>query len=67
MQGIQTVVATRIPTETPAALPVHCLAHSLNFCLQDAGKQMQILRDALKEISRLIKFHRNVLIFFLRG
>jgi len=51
MQGIRTGVVTRIQTETSAALPVHYLA-------QDAGKQMQILRDALdivKEISQLIK------------
>ena len=62
MRGIQTGVATRIQTETPAALPVHCLAHSLNLCLQDARKQMQILRDALdivKEISQLIKFSQK--------
>lgn len=59
MQGIRSGVATRILGENPAALPVHCLAHSLNLCLQDAGKEIQLLRDALdivKEISQLIKF-----------
>ena len=59
MQGIRSGVATRILGENPAASPVYCLAHSLNLCLQDAGKEIQLLRDALdivKEISQLIKF-----------
>jgi len=59
MQGIRSGVATRILGENPAALPVHCLAHSLSLCLQDAGKEIQLLRDALdivKEISQLTKF-----------
>jgi len=59
MQGIRSGIATRIQTETPAVLPVHSLAHSLNLCLQDAGKQMQVLRDTLdvaKEVSQLDKF-----------
>ena len=33
MQGRRTGVATRIKSEQPAALPVHCCAHSLNLCL----------------------------------
>lgn len=59
MQGIRNGVATRIQRENPAALPVHCLAHSLNLCLQDTGRQILLLRDALdvvKEITQLIKF-----------
>ncbi|XP_065914462.1 zinc finger MYM-type protein 1-like [Dysidea avara] len=59
MQGKRTGVATRMLKKNPTALPVHCLAHSLNLCLQDAGRQVQLLRDALdvvKEISQLIKF-----------
>ena len=59
MQGIWSGVATRILGENPTVLPAHCLAHSLNLCLQDAGKVNQLLRDALdivKEISQLMKF-----------
>lgn len=59
MQGIRNGVATRIQRENPAALPVHCLAHSLNLCLQDTGRQILLLRDALevvKELTQLIKF-----------
>ena len=47
MQGNRKGVATQIREECPAALPVHCFAHSLNLCLQDAGRQMTFLRDAL--------------------
>ena len=39
MQGKQTSVATRLREEDEAAFPVHCLAHSLNLCLQDAGRK----------------------------
>ena len=59
MQARRTGVATRIKSEQPAALPVHCCAHSLNLCLQDAGRKLVCLSDAL-EICRgiidLIRF-----------
>ena len=54
MQGKRNNLATKIR----AALPVHCLAHHLNLCLQDAGRNPLLLRDALdavKQIARLIK------------
>ena len=37
MQGNKRGVATRIRQNVPQALPVYCLAHSSNLCLQDAG------------------------------
>ena len=43
---------------SPAALPVHCFAHSLDLFLQDAGRNLVFLRNALdtvKEIAKLIK------------
>ena len=59
MQGRRTGVAMRFKNEQPAALPVHCCAHSLNLCLQDTGRKLVPLRDAL-EICRgiidLIRF-----------
>lgn len=58
MQGRRTGVATKIRLEQPAALPVHCYAHSLNLCLQDAGRKLVCLRDALetcKGITDLIR------------
>ena len=42
-----------------AALPVHCFGHCLNLCLQDVGRQIPTLRDALdivREIGELIKY-----------
>ena len=59
MQGKHKGVATQIRHENPAAIPVHCFAHCLNLCLQDAGRQISLLRDALdvvREISCLIRF-----------
>ena len=59
MQVKQSGVATRIRNEEPAAIPVHCLAHSLNLCLQDAAKGITIIRDALdvvKEINKLVNY-----------
>ena len=57
MQGERTGVAARIKNENPASIPVHCFAHSLNLCLQDFGRKIPLLRDALdsvREISKLI-------------
>ena len=59
MQGKRSGLATRICKEIPAALPVHCLGHSLNLCLQDAARKVTCLRDALaisREICKLINF-----------
>ena len=59
MQGYRKGVATQIKRESPSALSVHCFAHKLNLCLQDVGKQLVFLRDALevvREIAKLIKF-----------
>ena len=59
MQGRRSGLATKIRNEVPAAVPVHCLAHCLNLCLQDAGRKLPFLRDALdtaKELAQLIKF-----------
>ena len=39
--------------------PVHCLAHSLNLCLQDAGRKVHVIRDSMdlvKEIVKLINY-----------
>ena len=47
MQGRRTGVATGIKNEQPAALSVHCCAHSLNLCLQDARRRLVCLSDAL--------------------
>ncbi len=59
MQGKRSGVAARFLAENPAAVPVHCFAHSLNLCLQGIGRNIVCLRDALdvvREIGKLIRF-----------
>ena len=48
MQGRRSGVAARFLSENKAAIPVHCLAHSLNLCLQGVGKTITCLRDAME-------------------
>ena len=55
MQGKRTGVATQIKNDNSAALPVHCFAHSLNLCLQDAGRKISVLRNALETVRKISK------------
>ena len=67
MQSRRTGLAMRILSEQPAAIPVHCCAHSLNLCLQNAGRKLVCLRNALeicKGIINLIRFSPKRLHFF---
>ena len=51
-------VAVRFLRENPAAIPVHCFAHSLNLCLQGIGKDIICIRDAsvaVKDTGKLIQ------------
>ena len=67
MQGKRKGLATQIRNETPAALSVHSFAHSVNLCLQDAGRQVVLLRDGLdtvREISKLNRFSPKRAHFF---
>ena len=73
MQGMRTGVVTQVLSESAAALPLHCFAHSLNLCLEDAERQIKLLRDALEIVremgknsssflqSELISFHKTCL------
>ena len=54
MQGKRKGLATLIRNEVPAALPVHCLAHSLNLCLQDVVRQNHLLRDAMDVVREIV-------------
>ena len=47
MSGRFRGVATQIQRQEPRAIPVHCLAHSLNLCLQDACKSSRLIKGAL--------------------
>ena len=67
MMGHLHGVATQIQTEETTAISVHCLAHSLNLCLQDAAKKCVPVRNALDivmEISKLIRYSpKRTLVF----
>ena len=57
MQGKRKGVATLIQRECPAAASIHCFAHCLNLCLQDASRTISLIRDSfdvVKEIEKLI-------------
>ena len=59
MSGHLRGVAAQFKAEEPAALHVHCLAHSLNLCLQDASQGCSSVHDSLElvmELEKLIKF-----------
>ena len=58
MAGHLCGVSTRITNEEPKAMYVHCLAHSLNRCVQDCSKNCHCVRDALSlatELASLIR------------
>ena len=66
MQGKRSGVAARCLAENTAAVHVHCLAHSMNICLQSTARNIFVLRDALelvREITKLIKFSPNSYLF----
>ena len=47
--------ASRFKEEEPAALYVHCLAHSLNLCLQDASQLCSAVHDSLELVMEIVK------------
>lgn len=59
MQGKQKGLVTRIKQQVPKAVFVHCFAHCLNLCLQEAGRKLLLLcgaLDTVREKAKLIKF-----------
>ena len=53
MSGIRNGAQALFKQEDPRALYVHCLAHSLNLCVQDVSKMCKLLRDTLDFIQNL--------------
>ena len=47
------MVAAHIKAEQPAALFVHCLAHSLNLCLQNVSWNSTQINEALDLINEM--------------
>ena len=67
MMGHLSGVAKQLQSEQPSAIKVHCLAHSLNLCLQDTAKKCQPVRsvlDNIMELSQLIMYSpKRTLVF----
>ncbi|KAF2884279.1 hypothetical protein ILUMI_21900, partial [Ignelater luminosus] len=59
MSGSVTGIQTRVKEVEPPAVFVHCLAHSLNLDVQDALKELTLLRNFLNVIKDLIGFVQN--------
>ena len=55
MSGHLRGVASRFKKEEPAALYVHCFAHSLNLCLQDASRSCTSVHDSLELVMEIVK------------
>ena len=53
MAGHLNGVAARILKEAPKAHYVHCLAHSLNLCLQDCTSSCPIIKESLLLVTEL--------------
>ena len=56
MAGHLNGVAALFEKEEPKALFVHCMAHSINLCLQECGKQAKVIRDSLSLVQELGNF-----------
>ena len=59
MSGIRNGAQALFKKDEPRALYVHCLAHSLNLCVQDVSKMCKLLRNTLSfihDLVQLIKF-----------
>ena len=55
MSGHLRGVGAQFKAEEPAALHVHCLAHSLNLCLQDVYRGRSSVCDSLELVMELVK------------
>ena len=57
MQGLSAI----IKNDALATLSVHCVAHSLNLCLQDAGSKYQLSKIVDYRLSSMTE-ERNVIV-----
>ena len=59
MSGARNGVQALVKREADRALYVHCFAHSLNLCVQEVSKGIELIRnimDFIHELVQLIKF-----------
>ena len=67
MSGKNNGVQALVKKEQKCALYVHCLAHSLNLCVQCIAKQCELIRNVMAfmyELLQLIKFSPKRLTLF---
>ena len=59
MSGHLNGVAAKIQGEQPKAQYIHCVAHSLNLCLQDCRQNYKTVREALTVTTELASIIRT--------
>ena len=65
-QGHISEVGKRFQSENPAAIPIHCLAHCVNLCLQEVARKVTCIKEGLNfamEVIQLIKFPQSDKLF----
>jgi len=55
MSSIRNGAQALFKQDEPKALYVHCLARSLNLCVQDVSKKCKLLRNTLDFIHNLVQ------------
>ena len=66
-RGVRNGVQAIFKQQEPWALYVHCLAHSLNLCVQDVSKVCRLIRNTMNfihDLIQLIKFSPKRLTIF---
>jgi len=67
MSGIRNGIQALVKSESPQALYVHCLAHSLNLCLKDVTNSCDMVRNVMNfifDLVQLIRFYPKRLALF---
>ena len=67
MSGVKNGVQALVKQESEQCLYVHCLAHSLNLCVQEVTSQCDLIRncmDFMYNLARLIQFSPKCLSLF---
>ncbi len=55
MSGVHNEVQALVKKDADQALYVHCLAHSLNLCVQEVSKKCDLFRNVMELIYELMK------------
>ena len=55
MSGVRNGVQAQVKREADRALYVHCFAHSLNLCVQEVSKGIELIRNVMDFIYQLVQ------------